>query len=285
MSIFTSIKISPKSEEINYGDKEIIDVQSEIKEKPSEDVSSEEEIVIASVSELPVVSTKSEVEISTISVANNVSTKSTVKKTKAQVEKENILNAAIKRINKINKNIGGVATLDVEEFKKFNEDGIKFNVIGDSVASCARGSMTLYLPGSYVDTKGNRKIEDAVSVLKNMKEKGEIGDAVVIALGTNSVKDINTNELLNIYNEVQALEKGKPMIIMTIVLPYNMQEKQRNKSLIEFADKYDYCYIADWNASAKTHKDLFMDDGIHPTGIGNDLYAQLLVKVYIDAKK
>lgn len=190
---------------------------------------------------------------------------------------EKIMNSCLRRIQKVNKEIGDTAILDEATF--FKTYGFKLTVIGDSLTSSAKGSMTLYFPNSFVNSKGNREISDALDVFNEMKANGEIGDAIVFGLGTNSTHAIDVDSLEAIYNEVTKL--GKPMIILSIVLPYRAQETERNTDLQNFVDTHTNCYLADWHSSAKTHKECFMEDNIHPTGIGNDLYCQVIYKAYI----
>ena len=190
------------------------------------------------------------------------------------------MNSALRRIEKVNKEIGGTATLSTETFLRTY--GFKLTVIGDSLTSSAKGSMSLYFPNSFVNSKGSRELRDALTVLNEMKENNEIGDGIVLALGTNSSKAIDVEALEAVYNEIQKFDKPTPMIILSIVLPYKMQEQERNAALQSFADTHKYCFIADWHDNAKTHKECFMDDNIHPTGIGNDLYAQVIYNAYVE---
>ncbi len=75
------------------------------------------------------------------------------------------------------------------------------------------------------------------------------------------------------------------MILLSIVLPYKAQEAERNEAITNFVNTHANCYLADWHTSAKTHKECFREDNIHPTGIGNDLYAQVIYKAYVESMK
>ena len=193
---------------------------------------------------------------------------------------KNILASTLKRVQRVNEKIGGDATLDEATF--FATYGFRLTVIGDSLTSSAKGSMSLYFPDSYVNSKGSREIDQALDVFLDMKENGEIGDGIVFALGTNSSKDIDVEALDAIYNEVQKLDPKKPMIILSIVLPYRWQETERNEAIRNFVDTHEFCFLADWHAAAKTHKECFTEDNIHPTGIGLDVYSQVIYKAYVE---
>lgn len=45
--------------------------------------------------------------------------------------------------------------------------------------------------------------------------------------------------------EIYGYIEDRPMILLTIILPYMMQEKRRNEAIVNFAAKHENCYIAD----------------------------------------
>lgn len=179
------------------------------------------------------------------------------------------------RINKVNNLIGGDATLTREEF--LQNRNMKISFIGDSVTQGARGSLSVYFPNGIVNAEGNRQLRKALPIFYEMKEKGELGDVVVVALGTNSDKEIRVDVLEEIYENLE----NRIMIILTVAIPYVVEEQQRNLALRKFADTHDNCHIADWYTAMKTHKEYFMGDDTHPQGLGTDVYAQLIFKTAI----
>ena len=181
----------------------------------------------------------------------------------------------MRRIREVNLYIGGDAKLDINEYLEFRD--LKVTLIGDSMAECAYGSCTVYFPGSYINAAGNRQLNKAVSVFNEMKEKGELGEVIIVALGTNSSSDIDTDALETIYQNLD----GRSMVIQTVAIPYLIEEQKRNNALRNFAETHDNCYLADWYGTMKTHKEYFMGDDTHPIGLGMDAYAQLLFKTCI----
>ena len=180
------------------------------------------------------------------------------------------------RINMVNALIGGDAILTREEF--LENRNMKISFIGDSVTQGSRGSLSVYFPNAVINAEGNRQLRKALPIFYEMKEKGELGDVVVVALGTNSDKDIRVDVLEEIYENLD----GRMMVILTVAIPYVVQEQQRNEAIRRFADTHDNCHLADWYSTMKTHKEYFMSDGTHIHGLGTDAYAQLIFKTAIE---
>ena len=278
--------ITPKTEEINYDNVGILRAEEMLLEstKIIETAESIETIETAETAEIIETTETPETTEST------TETRETIDAAKAVEDIEpprsiskRILASALRRIQKVNETIGGEAILDESTF--FTTYGFRLSVIGDSLTSSAKGSMSLYFPDSFVNSKGSRELDEALTVFNEMKQNNEIADGVVIALGTNSSKSIDLDALESLYVEIQKLDKKIPMIVLSIVLPYKWQEEERNDDLLSFINTHEYCFLADWHTCAKTHKECFMEDNIHPMGIGNDLYAQVIYKAYVNGMR
>lgn len=181
------------------------------------------------------------------------------------------------RINKVNALVGGDATLTRDEFLEYRN--MKISFIGDSVTQGSRGSLSVYFPNAVINAEGNRQLRNALPIFYEMKEKGELGDVVVVALGTNSDSDIRVDVLEEIYDNLD----GRMMIILTVAIPYVVMEQQRNAAIRKFAETHDNCHLADWHSTMKTHKEYFIGDDTHPQGLGTDVYAQLIFKTAIES--
>ena len=183
----------------------------------------------------------------------------------------------LSRIKSVNALIGGEATLTKEEFLEHRD--MKISFIGDSVTQCSRGSLSVYFPNAIINAEGNRQLKTALPIFYDMKEKGELGDVVVVALGTNSDNEIRADVLEEIYENLD----GRMMIILTVAIPYVVQEQQRNTVIRNFAETHDNCHLADWYSTMKVHKEYFVGDDTHPQGLGTDVYAQLIFKTAIES--
>ena len=187
------------------------------------------------------------------------------------------IQSAFKRINSVNAIIGGDAVLSREDFLEYKDMNI--TIIGDSVTQGSKGSLSIYFPNGIVNAQGNRQLRSVLPEFYEMKEKNQIGDVVVIALGTNSDGDIRTDVLEEIYNNIG----DRPMIVLTVAIPYVIEEQKRNKALRGFAESHDRCHIADWYTAIKKHSEYFVGDDTHPKDLGTDVYAQVVFKAAIDA--
>ena len=181
------------------------------------------------------------------------------------------------RIKSVNALVGGDATLTNEEFLEYRN--MKISFIGDSVTQGSRGSLSVYFPNAVINAEGNRQLRKALPIFYDMKEKGELGDVVVVALGTNSDNEIRVDVLEEIYENLD----GRMMIILTVAIPYVVQEQQRNAAIRKFAETHDNCHLADWYSTMKVHKEYFVGDDTHPQGLGTDVYAQLIFKTAIES--
>ena len=185
-------------------------------------------------------------------------------------------NQILEKIYAVNNIVGGDSIISINEYIE-NKD-MNLSIIGDSVTEAARESLQLYMPNAIINAEGYRQLKDAVSVFNEMKDRSELGDAVVIALGTNSDSNIRVDVLEEIYNNIG----DRPMIILTILIPYVMQELRRNDDIKKFVSEHENCYIADWHGIMKTHEDCFEGDDTHPKGTGRDAYAQIIFKTVFE---
>ena len=63
------------------------------------------------------------------------------------------------------------------------------NVLGDSVLLGNRDMLQENIKNLHVNAEGSRPIDSASDIIKQMKKDGNLGSVVVIALGTNAIKD------------------------------------------------------------------------------------------------
>lgn len=206
-----------------------------------------------------------------------VQIKEQVDETVDKIDDPYLVERVYKFIDRVNNEIGSDATLSHEDFKKYFDT--KITLIGDSVSECSRHALELYFPTSYIDCASNRQWNKAYTVFEDLKEKkGGVGDIVVMALGTNSDKDIDVEDIDRVYYAC----KGKPFVLVTIVIPHPQEEKKRNDVLRKYAATHKNCYICDWYSIMKTHNECFMGDNTHPKDAGSLAFAQIIYKACID---
>ena len=167
------------------------------------------------------------------------------------------------------------------EASKYNiADGV--TIIGDSVTLRASTPLKEVLPDAQVDAQGSRNTAQAREILSNNAAAGGLLKTVVVATGVNIV--FNYEEELN--ELVKALPKGHRLILVT---PYDGNSDKYDNPVAEkhaqyareLAKKYAYVSIADWNATAKQHPEIWVgSDNIHfgedadTIAAGGRLYAQ-----------
>lgn len=159
-------------------------------------------------------------------------------------------------------------------------DGV--TIIGDSVTLRASTPLKEALPDAQVDAQGSRNTAQAREIMSNDAAAGGLLQTVVVATGVNIV--FNYEEELN--ELIKALPKGYRLILVT---PYDGNSDKYDNPVAEkhaqyareLAKKYAYVSIADWNATAKQHPEIWVgSDHIHfgedadTIAAGGRLYAQ-----------
>ena len=158
--------------------------------------------------------------------------------------------------------------IDLKDFERYRH--LPLSMIGDSVSVIAGYAIDPYLPGLYLDAKSNRQTNEAFTHYQSLVQDKMLGEMLVMALGTNG--DIDEDNLEEVW---KALD-GRPMLLLTIVLPYAGQEKERNNALRHFAKTHDQVWLVEWNRYAKSHPEFFQEDAIHPSTEGCKAFCQLI---------
>ncbi len=158
--------------------------------------------------------------------------------------------------------------IDLKDFERYRH--LPLSMIGDSVSVIAGYAIDPYLPGLYLDAKSNRQTNEAFTHYQSLVQDKMLGEMLVMALGTNG--DIDEDNLEEVW---KALD-GRPMLLLTIVLPYAGQEKERNDALRHFAKTHDQVWLVEWNRYAKSHPEFFQEDAIHPSTEGCKAFCQLI---------
>lgn len=144
--------------------------------------------------------------------------------------------------------------------------------IGDSVLLDADPYLRKLLPGIVVDGKIGRQLYQATDVVTELKEKGELGDRVIIELGTNgpfSKKQLEA--LLNSLGDVKQIL----LVNSRVPRPWN---DTVNSTLSEVATSYPNATLVDWYAASAGKDSYFYNDGVHLNPEGSEAYAQLVAK-------
>lgn len=163
--------------------------------------------------------------------------------------------------------------LDPDLYTKYRH--VKGVLIGDSLASMSYHTLFTYMPNFEFDSDHSRDMGQALKAYEPYMN-GDNGDYIILSLGTNG--DVLHEDI----DEVRKANKGKSIILNTIVLPYKDQEEERNASIRSYEKLYDNVYLSDWYGATKHRPELFFDDKIHTGERGARIMAQLMVKKIIE---
>jgi peptidoglycan/LPS O-acetylase OafA/YrhL len=136
----------------------------------------------------------------------------------------------------------------------------------DAVAQ-AIGAIPLRL---QIDASVSRQFSEARDLLGMLGGAGQLGDRVVIHLGTNGViRPEQLEELLQLLHDV-------PRVLLVNANVPRVWEQEVNDTLAAGAASYPNAKLVDWKAASAPHPEYFVDDGVHLTPEGAAAYAQLI---------
>lgn len=171
---------------------------------------------------------------------------------------------------------------EIENRAKENEDNQNNNIdennankkitfIGDSVMLSAKEHLEKEFENSLVDAKVSRQHWHLEEILKELKEKNQIYDTVVIHLGTNY--KINKSK----YMEILKTLSDKQIYLINCVVPQPW-ESQVNTTIEEISNEMSNVKVIDWYSTAKEKQEWFYKDGTHPNNLGSEEYTKLIKK-------
>ena len=139
--------------------------------------------------------------------------------------------------------------------------------IGDSVMLGAVDALYEKFPNGYFDGKVSRTILEAEDLIEELKNKGALGDTLILALANNGdYRDWICEELMEYVGDRQ-------VYWITAVLA---DDPEFNSRFSEFAKNYPNIHIVDWEAASKDHPEYFYADGIHLKPDGMYAYAEVI---------
>jgi len=144
--------------------------------------------------------------------------------------------------------------------------------IGDSVLLDAAPYLEKLVPGIVIDGKVGRQFGQASDVIADLAKNNQLGDTVIIQLGTNGAFTTKQmNELLS------TLGTERQILFINTRVPRKWQDSV-NKMLAATAKKTENVTIVDWYSASKGKKEFFAADGVHLKKHGAEFYADLLVE-------
>lgn len=127
----------------------------------------------------------------------------------------------------------------------------------------------------YVNGKIGRQMKELPSVFEAMKAKNQIGDTLVIALGTNGSFDVSM-----VQSTIQkARESGvKEIYLVNVRMARSWQDKV-NQSLQNLVKKNAKdTKLLNWYQESKNHPEYFASDQVHLSELGKQAFVNLIQK-------
>lgn len=149
--------------------------------------------------------------------------------------------------------------------------GDQVTIVGDSVTLASAPALAAALPGALIDGAVARQMKDAVGIVDAVRAAGNLRPYVVLSLGTNSTVNSSTMD--------QVLAAVGPDHTVVLVTGYADRSwvPATNAEMVSAAQRAPNVVVADWSAAISAQPTLLGPDGVHPTGEGTSLYAQVVV--------
>jgi lysophospholipase L1-like esterase len=146
----------------------------------------------------------------------------------------------------------------------------RVNAIGDSVMIGAAGELNRALGNPTIDADVGLQAAGAIEILQRRRAAGELGDAVVIHMGSNGTFTAEQ------FDEMMRELAGVRRVVFVNVKVPRTWEQSNNAMLAEKVRQYPNTVLADWYAASVNRPDFFVADGIHLQLEGQQAYADLI---------
>ena len=151
--------------------------------------------------------------------------------------------------------------------------------IGDSVMLGAANQLAATVnamfgnqPVTGVNAAESRQFSAGVDLIQQLKDAGQLGQDVVVQLGTNGTVDPGDFDRM-----MTLLSDRKKVVIVNAKVP-RLWEQQVNDTLAAGVKKYKNAVLLDWHGYGSQHPEFFYDDGIHLRPEGATAYAQYVAQ-------
>ncbi|MGG2092520.1 acyltransferase family protein [Bacillus sp. S13(2024)] len=144
--------------------------------------------------------------------------------------------------------------------------------IGDSIMIDISPYLKNAFPNIKIDAKIGRQMSEAIATVDKMKKEGNLGDYVIIGLGTNGA--FTTEQITSL---IQSIGNERKIILINTRVP-RPWESLVNERLKEAAKNFSNITLVDWHSASAGKQAYFEPDGVHLTKTGAEAYASLVVK-------
>ncbi|WP_416825481.1 acyltransferase family protein [Ectobacillus polymachus] len=144
--------------------------------------------------------------------------------------------------------------------------------IGDSIMIDISPYLKNDFPDITIDAKIGRQMSEATATVDQMKKDGNLGDYVIIGLGTNGA--FTTDQITSL---IQSIGNDRKVILINTRVP-RPWESLVNERLKEAAKNFSNVTLVDWYSASAGKQEYFEPDGVHLSKTGAESYASLVVK-------
>jgi peptidoglycan/LPS O-acetylase OafA/YrhL len=147
----------------------------------------------------------------------------------------------------------------------------RVTAIGDSVMLGAQGSLRWLLGDRLqLDANVSRHFTEGLDVVRRLHAAGQLGDVVVIHLGTNgTVPEDQLNEMLQLLSGVRRVV----VVNAKVDRPW---EGPGNEAIAAAVPRFPNALLFDWHAVASEHPEFLVQDGVHLSTAGQQHYALVI---------
>ena len=142
--------------------------------------------------------------------------------------------------------------------------------IGDSVMIGAAGELNRALDNPAIQADVGFQAADAIAVLQRRRAAGQLGDVVVIHIGSNGTFTAEQ------FDEIMRVLADVPKVVFVNVKAPRTWEQPNNNMLADKVQQYPNTVLVDWHAASVGRPDFFVEDGIHLQPEGQRAYADLI---------
>lgn len=188
-----------------------------------------------------------------------------------KLQKQIVRQSVIQDIDKIKRDKGQIddklareqeilEAAEREEAIAFEKQAATITVLGDSVLLGSRLYLEENIDNLFVNAEGSRELDIGADLIAQMEADNNLGSIVVMALGTNAVKDPR----ISIEEIIKALPNGKRLIFVTAYDSRYEVPHRVSKAMREIDGKYDFVTIMDWEEEGLAHPEYYAGtDGVH----------------------
>jgi lysophospholipase L1-like esterase len=123
-----------------------------------------------------------------------------------------------------------------------------------------------------IDAAESRQFSAGVDLIQSYKDKGELGQVVVVQLGTNGTIDPGD------FDRMMGLLADRKKVVLINAKEPRPWEQQVNDTLAAGAQRYKNAVLLDWHSYGGAHPEFFYDDGIHLRPEGAAAYADFVAR-------